>query len=81
VSSRNFTLRSKAPFSGLDEPSSRCEEGANGRDRADGVPTGKLLRVILEISAPPPYPRPNGGGPEGGSKIVRLRHLAWGLWV
>jgi hypothetical protein len=67
---------SKAPFSGLGEPSSGCEEGVSRCGRADGVSTGKSLMTILKMSTPPPYPRPNRGRPPAGSKIARRRHLA-----
>jgi hypothetical protein len=69
VSSRNYTLGSKAPFNGLGEPSSGCEEGVSGCDRADGVSTGKSLMMILKISAPPPYPRQIGADPPPVAKL------------
>jgi hypothetical protein len=76
VSNPIIHCRSIAPFSGLGERPLRCEEGVNGRDWVDGVSTGISLGSILKISAPPRYNRPNWGGPVGGSKIVRLHHIA-----
>jgi hypothetical protein len=81
VSSHNYTPRSKAPFSGLGERLMGCEDGAYGRDRPDGVSTGKSLMVILKSRHHLPTLGQMAAVPSRGSKIVRLRHLAPGSGV
>jgi hypothetical protein len=44
-------------------------------------PHWEVPKLVLTISAPPLYPRPNPGQPPMGSKIARRRPLAPGLWV
>jgi hypothetical protein len=44
-------------------------------------PHWEVPKLVLTISAPPPYPRPNLGQPPMGSKIARRRHLASGSGV